>query len=92
MRHWPDLPQRFEISIRLETVEAGGLSTPIYAKPASAYEIAASQIHNRRIPIVRPPAGEPVTVATFVFQTTRDRYVVPPGFKSNWITIAGPPK
>jgi hypothetical protein len=92
MRHWLDSPHRFEIAIRLETWEAGGLSTPIYAKPANVYEIVASQMHRRRIPIVLPPAGEPASVATFVFQTSRDRYVVPRGFESNWITIAAPPK
>jgi hypothetical protein len=92
MRHWLDLPHGFEIALRLEAWDATGLATPIYARPANAYEIATSRMRNRRIPIVLPPAGQPANVATFVFQTSQDRHVVPRGFESNWITAAGPPK
>ncbi len=90
MRHWLDSPRRFEIAIRLETWETGGLSTPIYAKPLSGYEIANSRMLRHKIPIALPPAGLPASVATFVFEVSQDRHVVPRGFESNWITMAAP--
>jgi len=92
MRHWLDSPRRFEIAIRLETWEAGGVSSPIYAKPLSGYEIANSRMLRHRIPIALPPAGLPASVATFVFEVSQDRHVVPSGFESNWITMAAPAK
>jgi len=88
MRHWLDSPRRFEIAIRLETFEVNGLSRPIYAKPLTGYEIANSRMLRHRIPIALPPAGLPASVATFVFEVSQDRHVVPLGFESNWITIA----
>ncbi len=91
MRHWLDSPRRFEISIRLETWEGGGVSTPVYAKAATDYETLNSGLH-RRMPIVLPPAGQPATVATFAFAASGDRYVVKRGFESNWITMAAPAK
>ena len=91
MRHWLVSPRRFEIAIRLETWEAGGLSMPIYAKPATDYESVNSRLH-RRMPIVLPPAGQPASVATCAFASSGDRYVVPRGFASSWITIAAPVK
>ena len=90
MRHWLYSPSRFEIAIRLETWEMDGVSIPIYAKPLSGYEIANSRLLRHRIPIVLPPAGLPASVATFVFEASRDRYIVPRGFESNWITTAAP--
>lgn len=91
MRHWLDSSPRFEIAIRLETWEADGLSMPIYAKPARAYEIADSKMRRHGTPIFLPPAGQPASVATFVFAVPAGRYVAP-GFESNWMTIAAPPK
>jgi len=89
MRHWLAAPRRFEIAIRLETLETSGVSRPIYAKPATDYERANSGLH-RRTQIVLPPAGQPASVATFAFAASGDRYVVPRGFASSWITIAAP--
>jgi hypothetical protein len=77
MRHWLDSPRRFEIAIRIETWEAGGLSMPIHAKPAKENE--------------RAPAGQPPSVATFVFAASGHRYVAS-GLESKWVTVAAPSK
>ena len=90
MRHWRVAPRRFEIAIRLETLETSGVSRPIYAKPATDYESVGSGSHHRT-QIVLPPAGQPASVGTFAFAASGDRYVVPQGFASSWITIAAPP-
>jgi len=42
--------------------------------------------------IVLPPLGESPNAASFVFPASKDRYVVPAGYESNWITILPPPK
>jgi hypothetical protein len=91
MRHWLVSARRFEIAIRLETWEVNGLSKPIYAKPASDYALVNSGLQHRST-IVLPPAGQPASVATFVFAASGDRYVVPRGFASNWVTTAAPAK
>jgi len=91
MRHWLVSPRRFEIAIRLETLETSGVSGPIFAKPATDYERMNSGLHHRT-QIVLPPAGQPATVAAFAFAASGDRYVVPRGFASSWMTIAAPPQ
>ncbi len=92
MRHWLDSPARFDIAIRLETWEAGGSAIPIFAKPDRGENAAGSGMPRGRIPIILPAAGQPVTVATFVFMTSRDRYVVPRGHESNWLTVGAAAK
>jgi hypothetical protein len=64
---------------------------PIYAKPTTDYESVNTGLH-RRMPIVLPPGGQPASVATFAFAASGDRYVVPRGFASSWVTIAAPAK
>jgi hypothetical protein len=80
--------------MRLESVEIGGVSMPLHAVPDRRAEMArASEMALRRrgVEIFVPPPGEPETNTSFVFRTTRDRYVIPKGYESAWRTVAGPP-
>ncbi len=78
MRHWTESPAWFEIAIRLETWETGGISRPIYARPASL---------RHPVPMTHPPDGEPADIETIVWKASKGRYVAA-GFESNWITAA----
>lgn len=89
--HWMDSPSRFDISIRLETWQAGGITLPLFAKPDPVQEAPPSSVFRQGLPVTLPPEGLPITVATFIFPAFRGRYVVPSGFESNWITVAAPP-
>ncbi|HVP49324.1 MAG TPA: hypothetical protein VMT32_22180 [Bryobacteraceae bacterium] len=91
MQHWFDSPGRFDIAIQLETWEANGVALPLSAKPDCGENRPATSVFRRPMPIMLPPAGQPITVATFVFTASHDRYVVPRGFESNWITVAPKP-
>jgi len=81
----------FRIAIELETVEIGGAEVPLYAKPDAtrAYlnRKESTDFSSVRVQIVLPPLGESPNAASFVFPTSKDRYVVPAGYESNWITI-----
>ncbi|MBZ5590629.1 MAG: hypothetical protein LAP39_00220 [Acidobacteriia bacterium] len=92
MQHWMDSPDRFDIAIRLETWEADGIALPLFAKPDREEILQRAGAPRQGKPIILPAAGQPVTVATFVFTASRGRYVVPRGFQSNWITIVAPAK
>lgn len=90
MQHWMMPPSRFDIAIRLETWEAGGVSAPLSAEPDRS-ELARNAGGSKRgVPIYLPPAGQPPTIRTYVFSTDKKRYVVPRGFESKWITVSAP--
>jgi hypothetical protein len=89
--HWMDSPGRFDIAIQLETWEANGVAVPLFAKPGRGENAPASSVFRRPMPIMLPPVGQPITVATFAFTASHGRYVVPRGFESNWITVAAKP-
>jgi hypothetical protein len=90
MEHFPGT--RFVIAIQLETLDVNGLETPVYARPGEARgsgtQTERSFLSRPGVHIVLPRLGEPGNAASFVFGTLKDRYVVPAGYESNWITIA----
>lgn len=94
VQHWRGAAARFIVSMRLESVEIGGVSMPLHAVPDRRAEMArASEMAMRRrgVEIFVPPPGEPETNTSFVFRTAKDRYVIPKGYESVWMTVAGPP-
>jgi hypothetical protein len=92
MQHWMMPPNRFDIAIRLETWEVGGVSTPLYAEP-DRHELASDAgVPKRGAPISLPPAGQLSRIRTYTLFTDEKRYVVPRGFESKWLTISAPPE
>jgi hypothetical protein len=90
MQHWMMPPNRFDIAIRLETWEAGGVSAPLYAEPDRSEPAAEAGMRKRGVPINLPPAGQPPTIRTYVFVTDAKRHVIPRGLESKWITASAP--
>lgn len=89
MQHWMMPPNRFDIAIRLETWEAGGVSSPLYAEPDRS-ELASAGARRRGVPINLPPRGQLPTIRTYVFVTDAKRHVIPRGFESKWTTTSAP--
>ena len=87
MRHWPIPPARFDIAIRLESWDAEGSSSAIFAEPDREGSRTSS---GRGRSIDLPEAGDTARVRTFVFTTRRERYVLPRGYETTWITVAAP--
>jgi hypothetical protein len=97
MQHF--LGTSFRIAVQLETIEIGGVEVPLYAKPNSvrtALNVAGSNdstsLRVQGHIIVLPPLGESSNSAAFLFGTSKDRYIVPAGYESNWITAPAPAK
>jgi len=90
MQHWTLAPARFEIAMRLETWEAGGVSAPLYAQPDRSGPAPSTGVHRRGVPIYLPPAAQSARVRTFTAFTDSKRYVLPRGFQSKWITMDKP--
>ena len=84
MQHWLNKPRHFTISILLERLEVGGLSRPLYAKIDTYSDLFGSTT------IARTPVGLSPLGAAFQFTTDKNRYRVPAGYKSNWVTVAPP--
>jgi len=85
MQHWLNKPRHFTISIVLERLETGGVLRPLYAKVDSYSDLYGSTTISRT-PIGLAPLG-----AAFLFKTDKNRYRVPAGYKSNWVTVAPAP-
>ena len=83
-------PNRFDIAIRLEAWEAGGVSAPLYAQPDRSETAPEAGMRKRGVPINLPPAGQLPTIRTYVFFTDAKRHVMPRGFESKWITVNAP--
>jgi len=92
MQHWMMPPNRFDIAIRLETWEVGGISTPLYAEPDRSESAPDVGVPKRGVPINLPPAVQLPRIRTYEFFTDAKRYVVPRGFESKWITMSAPPE
>ena len=90
MQHWMMPPNRFDIAIRLESWETGGVSARLYAEPDRNELSRIAGGPKRGVPINLPPVGQPPTIRTYVFSTNKKRYVVPRGFESKWITVSAP--
>lgn len=90
MQHWMMPPARFDIAIRLETWEAGGVSAPLYAEPDRSGPAPNSGVPRRGVPIYLPPAAQSARVQTFTVFTDQKRSVLPRGFESKWITMTAP--
>jgi hypothetical protein len=84
MQHWLNKPRHFTISILLERLEVGGLSRPLYAKIDTYSDLFGSTT------IARTPVGLSPLAAAFLFMTNKNRYRVPAGYKSNWVTVDPP--
>ncbi len=95
MEHLLGENPRFVVSILLESIDIGGVRMPFYAMPddtSNAVERRVGTLRMRGDSIVPAPAGLPPTTATFVFSTTKSRYVVPRGWESKWLTLPPPPE
>lgn len=95
LEHYPG--SRFVIAIQLETMETNGVQAPLSAKPGrmrlfGAAEVEKTGLGRPGVRIILPPLGESSNVAAFVFRTSKDRYVVPAGYESNWVTTSPPSK
>jgi hypothetical protein len=90
MQHWMMPPNRFDIAIRLEAWEAGGVSAPLYAQPDRSETAPEAGMRKRGVPINLPPAGQLPTIRTYVFFTDAKRHVMPRGFESKWLTVNAP--
>ncbi len=87
LEHWIEAPRRFTISIVLEKLEAGGVPQPLYAKPVRHYR---EMLTSGSIEIPLPPDAKSPFAAEFAFRTDKDRYLVPAGLQSDWMTVAPP--
>ncbi len=90
MQHWMMPPARFDIAIRLEAWETGGVSSPIFAEPDHSETTPGAGIPRRGDPIYLPPAAQPAKVRTLEILTDQKRAVVPRGFETSWITVQAP--
>jgi hypothetical protein len=80
MQHSFGTPRQFVIAIQLETLEMNGSTAPLYARviPSVSKGIFLS------------PLGQSPLVAAFPFITNKNRYRVPAGYESKWITVERP--
>lgn len=90
MQHWLSPPARFDIAILLEKWDAGGVWTPLLAEPDRRSVGADLSVRRRGLPAALPPTSPPTRVNTFLFPTNQNRFVVPRGFESKWITTDVP--
>jgi len=93
MQYWPGAPHRFVIGVLLETVDVGGVSSPLYARPEpfKMPEKKPAGFATRGTPIALTPPNQPKNVGTFVFFTHASHgYIVPAGFESKWLTAPPP--
>src|SRR5579872_143095 len=81
LRHWLVEPRFFEIAVRFDRVEMNGA---VYA--FHAVRERTSPAAKRGFLAALQPPDSSTSVGTFRFVTTKERYVVPRGYESNWIT------
>jgi hypothetical protein len=89
LQHWTDRDTRFDISIALESLEVGGISSPLHAVWDGRNELA----YAGNGPGMRSRSGTPMptprlptTIATFIFPTSKNNFIVPRGHESRWLT------
>ena len=73
-------PRQFTIAIQLEALQVNGSTAPLYAR------VIASMSKG----IFLSPLGQSPLVAAFPFITNKNRYRVPAGYESKWITVERP--
>ena len=81
MQHRVAEPRHFTISLILESLEVRGTATRLYAR---------LNREDRPASFVLPPVGQSPLAAAFVFNTEKSRYIVPRGYRSNWVTVKPP--
>lgn len=82
VEHWLNPgPHRFRIDMILESVEIGGVQTPIYAVPSPDYRPGM---------MASPPPGRPLREGSFLFLTDLDRFVMKRGTESTWLIVPAP--
>ncbi len=87
MEHWRKQPSHFRISLVLEKLESGGVERPLYAKIQRKSDMV---MVTQSMGIVVPPVGQSPLAAAFVFPSNKDRYLVPAGYESEWLTVEAP--
>jgi hypothetical protein len=80
MRRSLDPPRHFAIALQLEKLELNGTPRPIFSKV----------IDSPSKGIFLSTIGQWPLVAQFSFKSDKERYRVPAGYESNWITIEPP--
>ena len=87
LEHSIETPRHFTISIVLEKLETGGVPQPLYAKPIRHYR---EMLTSGPVEIPLPPDAKSPFAAAFAFRTDKDRYLVPAGYQSDWMTVSLP--
>jgi hypothetical protein len=93
MQHWVGRDVRFEVSIVLETLEAGEVSSPLHAiwdRREEFEKLRQAPGMRTRFSMWMPPPGLPPTFAAFIFPTSKNSYIVPGGYESKWLTTDSP--
>ena len=80
MQHSFGIPRQFTVAIQLESLQVNGSTARLYAR------VIASTSKG----IFLSPLGQSPLVAAFPFITNKNRYRVPAGYESNWITVERP--
>jgi hypothetical protein len=82
---------RFIVTMRFETIEIHGVSTPFYATQLHGKEVQAVQgMVDRGRPILLPPSEQSRFASSFYHYSKSDHYVMPRGYKMGWITVPPP--
>jgi hypothetical protein len=82
---------RFIVTLRLETADIQGLSSPLYAIQLHGKEVQEVQgMVDRGRPILLPPSGQSHFASSFYHYSKGDHYVMPRGYKMGWITVPPP--
>jgi hypothetical protein len=91
MRHVEQSPRYFVISILLERYQAGGVWSPLYATldVKDQAENFRRMVSLRGGSIALPSNRQSPLVTTLYFPTPKEAYVLPRGFRTNWVTVAG---
>lgn len=80
MQHSFGTPRQFTIAIQLEFIEVNGSKARLYARVIASVSKG----------IFLSPLGQSPLVAAFPFVTNKNRYRVPAGYESKWITVERP--
>ncbi len=78
MRHVLDNPSGFVLSLLAERLEWQGISLPLYASIDRTGEGFSGLL---------PAKWNAPLVASFAFETSKNRHIVPAGYQMNWITV-----
>jgi hypothetical protein len=90
MRHEGQSPRYFLISLLLERYQADGVWSPLSATLdlKDQGENIRRMMSLRGASISLPTGRQSALVTTLYFPASGERYVVPRGFKTNWVTVS----